>query len=550
MASSAAAGNAAADVALAAPPPGHPSDPQGSLGTPPAALSRRALVGAAAVIALGNILSRGLGLVREQVIAATFGATAGTDAYVLARTLPLILYDLLVGTVITAAFVPVFVQVGRQDERHLWRLVSTILTLATLAFTLVAALLALLAEPLIGVIGGGFAQPGQQALAASLLRVALVSVVFQGLAGLLTSVLYAQNRFTLPAFANATYNAGIIVGVVVLASRLGVAALAVGLVIGAAAQFALQAAGLRAFWRFCRPRLDLGDPALRQVLALAGTVAAGMVVTVAGQLIDRNLASHLAEGSLTSMQYATTVIQFPLGIVGLATSYAVLPTLARFSDGSPDSRGHYRDTLTFGLKVVLLLMLPALAGLVALAQPVIAVLLERGAFTPADTARTTAIFLAYAPMLPLTAVDYLLINAFYARQNARTPVLVGVVCVLIYLAVALSLIRPFGAVGLAFANAVQNSAHAVILLVLLGRSLPELRLAQALAPFLARTIPAALVMGLAVWLAWPALSRAGGLVGLAGALLLGLVVYGGLIQLLGVQEARSLVALARHRLGR
>src|SRR5207245_4774680 len=268
--------------------------------TKPAATHRR-VASAAAVIAFANVLSSGLGLVRDVVIASTFGATAGTDAFVLARTLPTILYDLLVGTVSTAAFVPVFVQHAR-DERQLWRLVGTIFSLAALAFVTLAVVLALFAEPLVGIIGSGFSSAEQRVLAANLMRIALISVVFQGLAGVLTSALYAQNRFALPAFATATYNVGIIVGIVLLAPTVGVPALAIGLVIGALAQFLLQASVLRAFWRAYRPRFDLADPAVRRILALGGTVATGLVVTALGQFIDRNLASHLPEGNLTSME--------------------------------------------------------------------------------------------------------------------------------------------------------------------------------------------------------------------------------------------------------
>jgi putative peptidoglycan lipid II flippase len=510
-------------------------------------LKRSSLIGAAVLIALGNALSRGLGLVRDQVIAFVFGATAGTDAYVLARTLPSILYDLLVGTVITAAFVPVFVQ-HAHDERQLWRLVGTIFSLAALAFVVLAAGLAIFAEPLVGIIGSGFATPQQRELAATLMRIALISVVFQGLAGVLTSVLYARNHFALPAFATAIYNTGVIVGVVFLAAPLGIPALAIGLVIGALAQFTLQAIGLLPFWRAYRPHIDLSDPAVRRILALAGTVAAGLVVTAAGQFIDRNLASRLPEGSLTSMEYATRVIQFPLGIVGLAASYAVLPTLSRFSQGADASVEGYRDAFVFGIKLVLLLMLPAFAVLAALSQPLVALLFERGAFHAQDTTRTAAIFLAYSPMLPLTAVDYLLINAFYARQNARTPVTVGVICVGIYLVVALALIQPLGAVGLAFANAVQNSSHAVILLVLLRRSMPGLRLGPSLGPFLLRSVPASAVVGIAVWLAWPGLARLGGLLGVILAGGAALALYVGLIHALGLSEARTALALVRSRL--
>src|SRR5205823_7080330 len=167
---------------------------------------------------------------------------------------------------------------------------------------------------------------------------------------------------------------------------------------------------------------------------------------------------------------------------------------SRFSDVAESSLSDYRAALVFGLKLVLLLMLPAFAALAALSQPLVAVLFERNAFQPADTARTAAILLFYSPMLPLTAVDYLLINAFYARQIARTPVIVGVVGVFIYLSVALATIGPLGARGLALANAVQNSAHALILLVLLRRALPGLHLGRALLPFLVRVLPAAFMV--------------------------------------------------------
>jgi putative peptidoglycan lipid II flippase len=195
-------------------------------------------------------------------------------------------------------------------------------------------------------------------------------------------------------------------------------------------------------------------------------------------------------------------------------------------------------------------MLPAFAALAALSQPLVAVLFERNAFQSADTARTATIFLFYSPMLPLTAVDYLLINAFYARQNARTPVVVGVVCVFIYLGVALASIGTLQAGGLALANAVQNSSHALILLFLLGRSLPGLRLGSALLPFLARVIPAAALVGVVLVLAWPILAQLGGLVGLLVAALLATVLYVGVLLALGVTEVRAILTLVQARLTR
>ena len=511
------------------------------------AATHRRVASAAAMIAFGNILSRGLGLLRDVVIASTFGATAGTDAFVFARTVPQILYDLLVGNVNSAAFVPVFVQHLR-DERQFWRLVGAIFSLAGLAFVVLAVTLAAFAQPLLQLIGAGFSSDDERALAVTLMRIALVSVVFQGLAGVLTSALYAQNRFTLPAFAIATYNLGIIAGVWLLAGRLGYEALPIGLIIGALAQFLLQASGLRGFWRVYRPRIDLADPGVRRILGLAGTVAAGLVVNIIGQLIDRNLALRLPEGNLTSMEYATRIYQFPLGIVGLAVSFAILPTLSRFHSSADGSLADYREALVFGLKLVLLLMLPALALVAALSQPLIAVVFERNAFQPADTARTAAILLFYSPQLPFTAVDMLLVNAFYARQNARTPVLVGVAGVPIYLIVALATIAPLGGRGLALANAVQNSGHALILLWLLRRSVPGLRLGSALVPFLVKVVPSAALMAVLILVAWPLLSALGGLVGLVAAAAVGTALYVTALLIVGVPEVHAVSRLIRARL--
>jgi putative peptidoglycan lipid II flippase len=216
--------------------------------------------------------------------------------------------------------------------------------------------------------------------------------------------------------------------------------------------------------------------------------------------------------------------------------------------GGGGSLGEYRDALAFGIKLVLLLILPALAIIAALSEPIVALVFQRNAFSPEDTVRTAGIFLFYSPQLPFTAIDYLLINAFYARQNARTPVLVGVVCVFIYLAVALTTIGTLGARGLALANAVQNSSHALILLVLLRRSLPGLRLGAALWPFLVRVVPTSGLVALALWVAWPALSHLGSLVGLLIAVAVAMGVYVLALWIVGVAEVRGIATFVRARI--
>lgn len=513
-------------------------------------MSHQRLAAAAAVIMLGNIASRLLGLIREQVMAALFGATAATDAFVAASTVPTIVYDLLVGGAISAALVPVFVDYA-DDEARLWEVASAVLTLAAALLGAIVAILALLAPQLIWLLGTGF-DPDQQAQAASMVRVMLVGVVLQGLAGVLMAMLNARQHFALPAFSPAVYNGAIILAALALHPVLGVEALVAGVVLGAAVQLVLQASALQV-WRF-RPAFGLTRPEVRTVLRLYAPVALGMVVTIIGIVIDRNLASRLDDGSMTIMGYATRLIQFPLGLIGVALSSAVLPTLTAHASavaaGEQQRLGEYRLTLLFGVRLILFLMIPALVGLVLLREPLVRLVFERGQFSELDTARTALVFLAYAPQLPFTALDQLLIVAFYARKDTRTPVLVGAVTVGMYLATALALISPLGAAGLALANAVQNSAHGIILFGLLQRALGQLVNGE-LIGFLARVVLASaglalLLIGVLTWM--PALHGSlaqGAALGLA--IVLAALVYLVLASALRLSEARLLLGLAWRR---
>ena len=458
-------------------------------------VARRQITTAALVIMVGNAVSRLLGLLREGVMAWLFGAQHETDAFVAAFTLPTIVFDLFVGAAISAALVPVLVDVA-SDRARAWRLLSSLLNCIGLVLILVCALLAVLAPGVIALLGSRFDAP-TQARAVEMVRPMLVAVVLQGLAGVLMANLYARERFALPAFSPAVFNAGIIVSALVLQATLGIHALVLGVVLGAAAQLALQALGQGGF--SYRPVLEL-SPEVRGVLRLYAPVALGMLVTIVGIVIDRNLASGLEEGSMTVMNYATRLIQFPLGLVATATAFAVLPRLASqagatLSGAVTSNSVEYRETLVFGLKIVLFLMLPATLGLVVLREPLVQLLCERGAFTDRDTARTALVFLAYAPQLPLTALDQLLIFAFYARKNTRTPVLIGVVGVGLYVAVALPAVGPLGlgAPGLALANAVQNGGHGLILLALMRREIGFF--GGGLAGFASRALLASLAMG-------------------------------------------------------
>jgi len=276
------------------------------------------------------------------------------------------------------------------------------------------------------------------------------------------------------------FNVSVVAAAVLLGERLGVASMALGILAGGIVQIALQAPGLAGLR--LRPALDFSHPALRRIAKLYVPIAASLVISQAAIYASYNLASHAGAGSLAWMNYATTLIQFPLGLVATAISVAILPTLSRQSQGDQPSASasdlaiFYRpflSTLAHGLKLVLILIIPATVGLFVLARPIIALVFEHGAFTPGDTAATAQVLRYYLFGLAFAAIDQPLVFAFYARKDTLTPALVGLICIGIYLAAALTptLFRPLHVSDLALANSIQWICHALIMLGLLRRRL-------------------------------------------------------------------------------
>ncbi|HEX9374223.1 MAG TPA: lipid II flippase MurJ, partial [Roseiflexaceae bacterium] len=342
--------------------------------------------------------------------------------------------------------------------------------LAIVALGLIVGLLVLGAPAVVSILG---ADPEQFELAVGLTRVALPSVVLLGTSSILTAVLYARRSFTLPALAPAIYNAGIIVAAIGLALPFGIYGLAFGLAVGATLQILIQLPA----WRGLRyqPVIDLRHPGVRLVLRLYLPVFLGLIASYAVVMLDTNLAWRTGSESVADMAFATTLTQFPIGLVGAAASLAILPSLSRLASSENEiERAAFVPTLLQGLKMVLLLIVPVSVALVVLRQPVVALLFQRLAFDADATQRTALALLAYSPQLPFVVVDQLLIVAFYASKDTRTPVLVGVAGAGVYVLVALGLITPLGMPGLALANAVQNSVHAVVLFILLCRRYPTL----------------------------------------------------------------------------
>ncbi|MCK6577443.1 MAG: murein biosynthesis integral membrane protein MurJ [Anaerolineae bacterium] len=445
---------------------------------------------ATGVIALGNVASRILGMARDVVLTNLFGASTATDAFFVATLVPRTLYDLLIGGHVNGALIPVLSEVVTRDGRQaLWRLVSVLVSMIAVVMALIVLLLTIFAPTVVSLVGSGY-DDATRNLAADLLRITAPAMLFLSLFAILSGTLYALRAFTFPALAGAIFNGCVVLGTVMLAPPLqvfpaasshgvtwlidrpieGIRAAAFGWLIGAGVQMASQLPGLRR----ARLRLTLHwrHPAIRQIVLLYLPVTFSLILDAFVRVFSYNLASQTGESSLSYMNWATTLIQFPQGLVATAISIAILPTLSRQAALiAGEGERSFRDTLGLGLRMAITLIIPAAVGLFVLAVPIIDLLFEHGAFTPADTDVTALALRLYLIGLPFAAVDLLLVYAFYARQDTLTPALIGLVSLLLYMVVALLLAPTTGVFSLMIADSVKHVAHALLSTLILHRKL-------------------------------------------------------------------------------
>ena len=485
------------------------------------------VAGASGILALGNICSRILGLTREVVLTYLFGASGAVDAFQVAIIVPKAIYDLLIGGHINGAIVPVLSEIitlrGRDE---LWRVVSILLSLVTVALALLVLAIEVFAPQIVMAVASG-ADASTARLATEMLRMTAPALIFMSLFAVFSGALFALRSFTLPAFAGVVFNACTVLITLALAPALawqphlqggvtaypfllarpagGIMVVTLGWLIGAIAQMLLQLPGLEL--RRLRLSVNWRHPALLSIALLYAPVMFSLVMdTLVIRPFSYNLANQTGAGGIAYMNWATTLIQFPQGLVATAISIAILPTIARqAAQMTEEARRAFKDTLGLGLRLTISLILPAATGLFLLAAPIIGLLFEHGAFVAADTEITANALRLYLIGLPFAAIDLLLVYAFYARKDTLTPALIGVVSLVCYLGAALVTFERYGLYSLMIADSVKHLAHAAISAVLLWRRLDGFG-SQGLLTTLAKTLLASAIMAGVALLTLPRLS--------------------------------------------
>lgn len=496
-----------------------------------------------------TLLSRVLGLVRDVVMANLMGANAGADVFIFANKIPNFLRRLFAEGAFAQAFIPVLTEVKEQGDHNDLRLfVAKVSGTLGVIVTLVT-LLGVIASPVITALFGagwyldsleGGENSGKFDFAATMLKITFPYLWFITLVALSGAILNTLNRFALAAFTPVLLNVAIIASAIGLADSFSQPgyALAWGVFIGGLLQLLLQ---LPFLWRagvLAKPQWDWNDPKVKQVRTLMIPALFGVSVSQLNLLLDTLIASFLGTGPISWLYYSDRLLEFPLGLFGIAIATVILPTLSK--NHVHDNQQAFQSNMDWGVRMVVLLGLPAACGLALLAEPMLLVLFQRGAFALQDASNASWSLMAYASGLLSFMLIKVLAPGFFSRQDTKTPVRIGIICMVVNMGFNLALVVPFDYVGLAMATALSASLNAGLLYFTLQKQ-GVYRLSGETLGFVVKVVLATLVMAGAVyglnppqaeWHTWGLSGRVQALVGL---ILLAVVVFGASLLLVGVR---------------
>jgi putative peptidoglycan lipid II flippase len=518
---------------------------------------------AAGVVGLAVLCSRVLGLAREQIFAALFGGGRIMDAFTIAFRIPNLLRDLFAEGALSTAFVTTFSKtVATEGEAAAWRLADKVATLTAITLSAITVLGIVFAPWLVAVLAPGF-EGEKTVLTVTLTRVMYPFILLVSLAALVMGMLNARNVFGVPAMASSFFNLGSIIAGVILGFWLdphfgtrAILGLAVGTLIGGALQLSVQLPALRRLGYRFHADFRWRDPGVSSILRLMGPSVIAASTTQVNVLINSVFASRLGDGPTFWLTVAFRLMQLPLGVFGVALGTVALPLLARMA--ATGQHAAFRSELARGMRLAFLMTIPASIGLIVLAEPIISVLYQHGRFGVYETVESAGALRFYALGLCGYAALKVLVNAFYAIEHRRTPMVVSFIAVGLNLALnwIFTVQLGWGHRGLAFSTACVATSNFLILYLLMRAHLGRLE-SRAMAALLARVALASLVLLaiawgggrllLADWAAqafWPKLASLTLVIGCAAA------AFFLCASALGIGEVRELAGAVRRRLRR
>ena len=459
---------------------------------------------AAGVMSVATFISRILGYVKDMILAGLFGASGAADVFFVAFRIPNLLRELFAEGSMSSAFVPVLTEYRtKQGEEEAKRLVSSTFKFIIIFVGLVCVLGIIFAPAIVSVIAPGFLKyPDKFAGTVLLARIMFPFLLFTSLAALAMGALNTKKVFFIPALAPALLNIVTIICVITLSSQFTnpIISVAIGVTAGGLVQFLFQ---LPEFFK--QGYYLLGDrgsslsfrhPGLKRIGMLIVPATAGMAVSQINIFISTILASYLATGSITYLYYSMRLIQFPIGIFGVAMGMAVLPSLSEHAVRGEMDR--LKEDFSFALRLLFFITVPAMTGLIALRVPIVATLFQRGMFGSDATTGTSDALMFYSFGIWAMVGIRVLTATFYSMQDTRTPVKIAAAGMMINVLLSFLLMGPMKHSGLAFATAIASCCNFMLLYFFLKKKIGSLGTRRIVASF-TKILMASSIMGLAGW---------------------------------------------------
>jgi putative peptidoglycan lipid II flippase len=482
----------------------------------------KTIASAAIIIGATSLLSRLLGILRDRVLAGEFGAGPDLDMYYAAFRFPDLLFNLIIIGAISAGFIPVFTSYLK-NEKKAWELVNNVLNILLVVLVLISVVLIALAPWITKLVAPGFSHQ-QLAVTANLTRIMFLSPIFLGISAILGSVLQTHKRFFINSIAPILYNVGIIIGALFFVPALGIFGLAWGVVLGAFLHMAIQVPSIFYLGYHYQPILNITDKGFLQILKIMVPRIMGIVTSQLNFFVITIIGSTLTAGSITIFNLANNLQSFPLGIFAVSFAVAAFPTLAL----SVGNKKDFIKIISSTLRQILFFIIPMSALLIVLRAQIVRIVLGSGRFNWEDTVLTLQTLSLFAISLFAQAAILLLVRAFYALHDSKTPFFIGLFSNFSNIILSFMLTEQLGVAGLALAFSMATILNLVLLWLFLHYKLGNLdgdKIIMSVGKIMVATFMLALVAQATKYLTQPVLGTN---------TFLGVSLQGGLAAILGI----------------
>jgi putative peptidoglycan lipid II flippase len=510
------------------------------------------IASAAAIIFIAAALSKVFGFILNMIIAAKFGTSGQTDAFLVSMTIPDLLRDMLTGGALTAAFIPVFssyLAQGKNEEAQ--KISSGIINMLLIGLIFVSLIGVFLAPYLVKFIAPGFSGETYN-LTVTLTRILFPVIIFFGMTSILGAILNSYQYFTAPAFTPLILNFCVITAAFIFCPIWGIFGLTIGVIIGGLAQLLIQVPaliqkGVRYSWNF-----DFNDPGIKKIGFLLGPIIIGLSVNQINIVVNRILASTLSSGSIAALTFADRLNQTPVTVFGIALSTAIFPSLSW--QAAREDMEKFKTTVSLAIRMILLFTFPVTVTFMMLKLPIIRLLFQRGEFNIVSTQATAVALFYYSIGIFALATNYVIIKAYYALQDTKTPVRIGIGAIILNILLNFILIRFLGHGGLALATSIAAILQMIILFVILTGMVKGLDVGEIGVSFV-KIVLSSIFSGWAGYLVsgklesiFPPINTLNQAIQLSGAFLVVLVFYVFLIHLSRMTEGKIILETIKIKL--